>query len=96
MKSSNEQALREVIGELLNTYRLQQGLHKSQLKNNWAELMGPALAKRAKVISLKDGKLMIKTDSSVLRSELSLAKSKIAERLNEGLGQEVIKEVIVI
>lgn len=96
MKRSNEQALREVIGELLNTYRLKPGLYQAQLKHDWADLMGPALAKRARIISLKEGKLMIKTDSSVLRSELSLAKSKIAERLNEGLGQEVIKEVIVI
>lgn len=96
IKKSNEQSLRDAIEDLLKTYRLDQGLDKSRLKERWEELMGPALAKRARIISLDRGKLIIKTDSSALRNELDMAKSKIAERLNEALGKDVVKEVVLV
>lgn len=96
IKKSNEQSLREAIQDLLEIYRLNPGLDKVRLKDRWEELMGPAMAKRARIVSLKNGRLVIKSDSSALRNELSMARSKIAERLNEALGKDAIEEVVIV
>ena len=95
-KKSNEQTMREAIQSLLSTYRLNAGIDKVNLQSIWEKMMGPALAKRARLLSLRDGQLIIKVDSASLRQELSLAKTKIAERLNEEIGCTVVKEVVIV
>lgn len=95
-KKSNEQSMREAIQDLLETYRLTQGIDKVKLKDRWEEMMGPAMAKRARIHSLHKGRLVIKVESAALRQELDMVKTKIAERLNAELGREVVQVVVVI
>lgn len=95
-RKTNEQSLKEAIHSLLDVYRLNAGIDKVKLQEKWEAIMGPAMSKRARLISFKEGKLIIKVESAALRQELSLSKSKILQRLNSELGKEVIKEVVIV
>ena len=55
--------------------------------------MGKTIAKSTSKISLKDEVLYLQIDSSVIKSELSFAKSKIIELVNKELGGTYIKRV---
>lgn len=96
MRKTNEQPLKEVIHELLSKYKLQEKLNEARLINSWETLMGKVIAKRTKELYLKDKKLFIKLTSSALRQELSFSKEKIITLLNDGVGEKVIEDVVLM
>jgi len=96
MRKSNDQSIKEVIGEIIESYKLKGRLDEVKLRNNWESLMGKAIANRTHSIGLKDGTLTIKITSAPLGEELFYASKKIKQLLNDELGEEVIKEVKII
>jgi hypothetical protein len=94
MIRSNQQSLKEVIEELIQAYRLNEGLNEVRLRQFWEELMGAVIASKTLSVDLKGKSLIIKLNSSVMRQELGYKKEEIKKALNEALELEVIHEVI--
>ncbi len=95
MRQSNDQTLKEVINELLEKYRLTEKIDEVTLMQQWQELMGKMIAQHTKRIFLNKKKLYIELSSSVVRSELAIAKTKIIEMLNTSFGREVVKDIVL-
>ena len=94
-KTSNTRLLRDAIGALFQNKGLQEGIDKVEVRNSWPILMGSMIATHTKSIELKEGKLTIELDSAPLRHELGFSKEKIKDLLNEHLGKQVVKEVVL-
>lgn len=95
MRKTNEQSISEVIKQIFANPKISNKLDEVQLVNIWEELMGKTIARHTEKITLKNGKLTLKLDSAVLKEELSYSKQKVKEVLNEALGKESIKEVVI-
>ena len=85
----------EVIRELLQTYGLEKGLATQRLKDAWEGIVGKTIATHTESLSVRDGKLFVKLDSSVVRSELGYVKSALVKKLNEAAGEDVITEMVL-
>ena len=59
------------------------------------ELLGKNLMKYINDLSVKNGTLIIKVKSAVVRNELSYQKSEIIKKINEQVGNEILKEIIL-
>ncbi|MEP7265501.1 MAG: DUF721 domain-containing protein [Bacteroidota bacterium] len=94
-RTSNQQSLKEVIDELIQAYRLKEGLDEVRLRNLWEQLMGNMIASKTMSINLKVDVLTIRLSSAVLRQELLYKRDEIKKALNEALETEVVKEVIL-
>lgn len=92
-RTSNEAPLKDVIDRWLKAYRLDGKMKELDIINSWPEMMGTAVAHRTKEISIRNGTLYLKLDSSVMRDELSHGKQVIIERLNQKAGYEMINDV---
>ncbi len=92
-RSSKEQQLGDVIEKLLKAYNLDDKMKELDLAEAWPELMGKAVAYRTKSIEIKNQKLLLKIDSSVMREQLHIGKQVIIERVNQFMGKEVIRDV---
>lgn len=92
-KTNNDKHLKDVIQDLLEVYKLRPKINEAKLVEAWERLMGKTIAKSTSKISLKDEVLYLQIDSSVIKSELSFAKSKIIELVNKELGGTYIKRV---
>ena len=92
-RTSNEAPLKEVIDRWLKAYGYEDRSKQLEIVQAWPELMGVAVANRTKEITIKNKKLCLKMDSSVMREELSHGKSIIIQRINEFAGKEVINDV---
>ncbi len=95
MRKTNEQSIGQAIDEMLEAYGLKQKFIEHKLISSWDNIMGPTIANRTENLFFRNGVLHVKLNSSVLRNELSLAKTKIIAMLNEAAGQEVVKEIIL-
>lgn len=96
MRKSNDQSLKEVIEQLLQTYRLKEKLNEIELVNSWEKVMGKTVSSKTREVSIKNKKLYIRLDSAVLRHELMLHKQQIIELLNNHFEAEVVKDVILL
>ena len=92
-RSSKEKHLGDVIDKLLKAYNLEDKMKELDLLEAWPDLMGKAVAHRTKSIEIKNQKLLLKIDSSVMREELHIGKHVIIQRVNEFMGKEVIRDV---
>jgi len=96
MKRNNENLkLSDALKEFVDTNRLQEGLDKVDVKESWANLMGNGVNHYTTNVQLKRDILYVDLSSSVLREELSYGKEKIIAMLNEHLGKQLIKKLVL-
>ena len=94
MKKSNDQTLKEVINELLESYKLSDKLKEVRLIDSWEKVVGKLINKHTKNLYIKKKVLFVKLDSSALRNELSYARQKIIKALNKEADEEVIENIV--
>jgi len=96
MKTSNDRPLKEVLQELIETYRLEGKLNEVKAVHSWEKVVGEMIARHTKDLYIRNGKLFIKIDSPALKNELSYSSSVIVEKINTEAGTKVIGEIIFI
>ena len=94
MKKSNDQTLKEVINELLESYKLSDKLKEVRLIDSWEKVVGKLINKHTKNLYIKKKVLFVKLDSAALRNELSYARQKIIKALNKEADEEVIDDIV--
>ncbi len=94
-RDADPKSIRDVLGNFIEQNKLQKGIDKVDVAEAWRDVMGPAIAKYTTQIKLDGDRLMVQLSSSVLREELSYGKEKIRTNLNEQLGREIIKKVVL-
>jgi len=92
-RTSSEAPLKEVLDQWLKAYGYASKMKEIEIIKAWPELMGVAVANRTANIYIKNKKLFLKMDSSVMREELSYGKQVIIHRINETAGFEIINDV---
>lgn len=90
-----EISIKDVLKEFVADNKLDKGLKQVQVVDAWSRLMGPAIVKYTTNIKLDRSNLYVELSSSVLREELSYGKQKIVKLMNEELGEEIIKEIVL-
>lgn len=95
MRKTNEQSVKEVLSEMLESYRLKSRLDETRVREIWAQVMGQVIAGYTTEIKLRRGKLFVAITSAALRQELSYGRDKIMRNMNEALGEDIIQEVEV-
>ncbi len=95
-KRNNEHiSISDALKEFVETNKLEKGLNKVNVNDAWKNRMGNAVNNYTTSINLERETLYIQLSSSVLREELSYGKQKIINLLNEELGKEIIKKLIL-
>ncbi|GLB50384.1 DUF721 domain-containing protein [Neptunitalea lumnitzerae] len=88
-------SLSEALQSFIKENQLEKGMDKIEVRNAWVELMGNGVANYTQDVFLKNETLYVSLTSSVLREELSYGKQKIISMINENLGKDLVKELIL-
>lgn len=94
-RNKEESTLGDVIKDFIEANRLQSGLDKVSVKEAWHNVMGSAISNYTTAIKLEREVLYVQLSSSVLREELSYGKEKIIKLVNEELGKDLIKKIVL-
>lgn len=95
-KRNNEHiSISDALKEFVETNKLEKGLNKVNVADAWANLMGNGVNNYTTSVNLERDTLYVQLSSSVLREELSYGKQKIITMLNEELGKEIIKKLVL-
>ena len=93
MKRTNTLSIRQVIGDVLDEYKISDKLKEARVISAWPEVLGP-LAKSTDKLYIKNGVLFVNLTSSVIRNELSMMRSALVKALNEKAGGIVITDIV--
>ena len=94
-RNNDHLPISDILKEFVDTNKLQSGLDKVNVKDAWAQMMGNGVNNYTTAIQLERDTLYVQLSSSVLREELSYGKEKIIKMLNESIGKEVIKKIVL-
>lgn len=95
-KRHNEHiSISEALKEFVESNRLQTGLDKINVSEAWTAVMGNGVNSYTTAVKLERNTLYVQLSSSVLREELSYGKEKIIDMLNESLGKDLIKKLVL-
>lgn len=95
MRDSNQVSIKEALKAMVDHYRLKSGLDQTRIEAMWKQAMGPTIAGYTREIKLIREVLYIRIESGPLRHELSMGREKIRKMVNDGLGEEVVREVVL-
>ncbi len=70
-------------------------LTEVRIQENWEKLMGKTIARYTQSIQLIDHTLIVTTTVAPLKQELTYSKDKIIKLVNEMLGENIVKEVMI-
>ena len=87
------------LGDLIKEfYELHKGadyLEEQRIIQSWPQVVGPFIASHTIDLSIKNQVLFVRVDSDALRSELGYSKSLLIKNLNEVVGKEMVKEIVL-
>ncbi|KAF2509263.1 MULTISPECIES: DUF721 domain-containing protein [Flavobacterium] len=92
---NNESTIGAVLKQIIQTNKLQSGMDEIDVRDAWKQLMGSGVNTYTRNVVLKGSTLYVELGSAVLREELSHGKSKIVKMINEELGRDVVKDVVL-
>jgi len=95
MKKQKAVILKDIIKELIRQEGLEDGLLRSRLYDLWDEMLGVTVAKNTRNKYIKDRKLIVELDSSVVRNQLFTMRQEIVAQLNKQLGKNIIDELVL-
>ncbi len=95
MRRKKTMVLSEVLREYREAMNIDDRLKEVSLVRSWEAIAGKAIARRTNKVYMKDGKLYIYLNSSVVRNELMMSRESLKERLNQQAGEEIVKEIIL-
>jgi len=90
-----EFSMGDALKQFLKQSRLKGSVQAMQIEEVWEQIMGKAIARYTDKISIHGTTLYITSTVAPLKQELLYQKEKIIQRVNEALGEKVIKEVVI-
>ena len=94
-KLNNQSAIGDILNEIIKNNKLEPGLNEVSVIDAWKNLMGNGVNNYTRNVALRNGTLYVELTSAVLREELSYGKDKIIKMINDELGKEVVKNVVL-
>ena len=90
-----EYSISDAIQQFLNKSRIKGDIQAMQIEDAWEMIMGKTIAGYTDKLQIIGDKLIITTHVAPLKQELIYQKDKIIQRVNEALGQRVVREVVI-
>lgn len=86
--------LKDVLDELIKSYRWGGKISELRIKESWTKVVGKMIDRHTTHMQVKGKILYVNLDSSALRNELMMARSKIVESVNKEVGKKVIDDIV--
>jgi predicted nucleic acid-binding Zn ribbon protein len=91
--SSRTKSLGDAIEELVAQLGIKKKLHEQDAFVVWGQAVGERIAKVATPTRMVRGTLIVSVRTGAWRNELSMRKQEIVQKLNELLGEEMVKDI---
>ncbi|WP_183563549.1 DUF721 domain-containing protein [Mucilaginibacter sp. SP1R1] len=96
MRKANDKSLKDAIEQMLNVYKIKRRFDETAVVAAWPELVGKPVANRTRELFIRDKKLFLRIESSVIKNELMMMRAQIMDKINEKANMVLVEEVIFL
>ncbi len=96
IRKANDKSLKEAIEQMLNVYKIKRKFDETHVVAAWPDLVGKPLANRTKELYIRDKKLFLRIESSVVKNEIMQMRTQIMDKINEEAKAELVVEIIFL
>ena len=82
-----------ILGDLAEELGIRGKLKQYEAVTRWAEVVGERIAQEAEPQKIEKGVLLVRVRTGVWRNELTMRKAEILAKLNQAIGEAVIKDI---
>lgn len=95
INSKEPRSIKDIVSDFVDDRHLHKYFDLEKLKIDWHIIVGDAFAAKISIHSLKEGTLRLKTNSSVVRYEVSIRKQYFIDKINLHFKKELIKDISI-
>ncbi|CAM1333722.1 DUF721 domain-containing protein [Tenacibaculum aestuariivivum] len=95
-RENDSLSIKDLLGSYIKEGNLNKGFQKIHIDEAWQKLMGTGVVSYTSDIKLQNGTLIVRLSSSVLREELGYGKDKIIRMINEEMGANIVKKLMLV
>ncbi len=95
IRDNKTQKIDELVEAVLKQMGLYQKFKEREVCNVWPEVVGQMIASRTKSVSISEGRLFVAFTSAVVRNEIMMVKDGLIKALNDKLGEQIIKGIVI-
>lgn len=96
MRKANDKSLKEAIEQMLNVYKIKRRYDETAIVSAWPDLVGKSVANRTKELFIKDKRLFLRIESSVIKNELLMMRNQIIQKINDDAKTELVVEIVFL
>lgn len=93
--SNPPKPLSDLVKGFLDDVPYKKRLQRGMVLSLWAETVGPKIDEQTEDIHFEHGNLVVNVKNSAWRHELHMKRFSIAKKLNDKIGSEAVKEIVV-
>ena len=93
MDNDSSQSFKQAFSKFLKNEKLEQKFLEKKLIHSWSTIMGEPIAKRTSQVFIKNKVLFVKLTSAPLKQELTMAKHKVLQLMEEKLGSQIVEDI---
>jgi len=95
VKKDNEKEIGKEIKLLFKSYHLDEKIAEVRIKELWETIMGKSIKNYTTGFRLYKGVLTVFIESAPLKQDLKFSKENIIQRINEELGEKVVRDLVI-
>jgi predicted nucleic acid-binding Zn ribbon protein len=95
MKRQNTQLLKDILQQVIRDRDMEPKLQEARILTYWDELTGAAVARATRNKYIRNRKLFVYLNSSIVRQQLFMVRDDLVEKLNRQEGASVIDELVL-
>lgn len=95
IRDNKTQKIDELVEAVLKQMGLYQKFKEREVCQVWPEVVGQMIASRTKSVGISDGRLFVAFTSAVVRNEIMMVKEGLIKALNDRLGEQIIKDIVI-
>ncbi|MDZ7716052.1 MAG: DUF721 domain-containing protein [Balneolaceae bacterium] len=93
--TNTPKSLRELVKEYLDNVPHRKRLKRGMILSLWSETVGEKIAEQTENVRFEHGNLVVNVHDPAWRQEIHMKRFSIAKKLNEQVGEKIIKEIVV-
>jgi predicted nucleic acid-binding Zn ribbon protein len=89
-------SLGDALKKFLDKSRIKENIQSLQIEDHWTKVMGETIANMTDKVEIRNGTLFIHSSVAPLKNELVFQKDLIVQRINESMGEAIVREVVIL
>ncbi|QXV66703.1 DUF721 domain-containing protein [Mucilaginibacter sp. 21P] len=96
MRKANDKSIKDAIEQMLNVYKIKRRFDETHVVAAWPDIVGKSVANRTKELFIRDRKLFLRIESSVIKNELVMMRQQIIQKINDEAKSTLVDDIIFL